>query len=81
MCNASIHPCKFKAWVIPITRLIRARFTERAFAELDARARRHGWQVTPTHGGFGRCYRDPRFDRRSAPTHDTDPDPESPGHA
>ena len=81
MCNASIHPCKFKVWVIPITRLTRARLTERLFAEPDARARRHGWQVTPTQGGFGRRYRDPRFDRLCAPARNTDPDPEGLGHA
>jgi hypothetical protein len=36
--------------------------TNRIFAAPDTRARRHGWQVTVTHGGFGRRYRDPRFD-------------------
>ena len=35
---------------------------QQVFAVSDARARRHGWQVTVTRGGFGRRYRDPRFD-------------------
>lgn len=36
--------------------------TQQVFAVPDTRARRYGWQVTVTHGGFGRRYRDPRFD-------------------
>jgi hypothetical protein len=36
--------------------------TQQVFAVPDAHARRHGWQVAVTHGGFGRRYRDPRFD-------------------
>lgn len=40
--------------------------TERTFAATDAEARRHGWQVSITHGGFGRKYRDPRFDSLAA---------------
>ncbi len=32
------------------------------FAATDAAARQHGWQVTSTRWGFGRSYRDPRFD-------------------
>lgn len=35
---------------------------QRVFAAADADARRYGWQVTVTRGGFGRTYRDPRFD-------------------
>lgn len=35
---------------------------QRMFAAPDATARRRGWQVSPTPGGFGRRYRDPRFD-------------------
>jgi hypothetical protein len=35
---------------------------EHAFATADADARRRGLQVTPTQGGLGRRYRDPRFD-------------------
>ena len=34
---------------------------DRLFAGADARARAHGWQVLPTHGGLGRRYRDPRL--------------------
>lgn len=36
--------------------------TQQIFAVPDAHADRHGWQVTATHGGLGRSYRDPRFD-------------------
>lgn len=32
------------------------------FKTADRRARDHGWQVSPRHGGLGRTYRDPRFD-------------------
>jgi hypothetical protein len=32
------------------------------FRDDDARARRRGWKVTILHRGFGRAYRDPRFD-------------------
>ncbi|HZC39077.1 MAG TPA: hypothetical protein VE343_00290 [Streptosporangiaceae bacterium] len=42
-------------------RLLRA-ITQRIFARDDAFAREHGWQVTSYRGGFGRRYRDPRFD-------------------
>lgn len=34
---------------------------KKIFAITDADARRHGWEVTVTDGGFGRRYRDPRF--------------------
>ncbi len=40
-----------------------ARIAQRIFAAPDADARRHGWQVTITNVGWGRSYRDPRFDR------------------
>lgn len=79
MCNASIHPCKFKVWVIPITRLTPVRFGHYLFAGPDQRARAHGWQVSVIHGGLGRRYRDPRFDRFCAPARG--PDPERAGHA
>jgi hypothetical protein len=35
---------------------------QQVFAGPNADARRHGWQITVTHGGFGRRYRDARFD-------------------
>lgn len=41
---------------------------ERAFAVPDAHARRYGWQVTSARGGFGREYRDLRFDTLTACT-------------
>jgi len=40
--------------------------TGRIFGNVDASARHHGWQVTAAHGGFGRGYRDPRFDSLAA---------------
>lgn len=36
------------------------------FAAADAGARRHGWQVYPTHFGLGQRYRDRRFDALAA---------------
>ncbi len=35
---------------------------DRIFATDDARARARGWQVTRSPSGFGRQYRDPRWD-------------------
>jgi hypothetical protein len=37
----------------------------RLYAAPDATAARHGWQVTATHWGLGRVYRDPRYSRRA----------------
>jgi DnaJ-class molecular chaperone len=34
----------------------------KAFEADDRRARDLGWEVTPSHHGLGRSYRDPRFD-------------------
>jgi RecJ-like exonuclease len=39
-----------------------ARIGERAFAATDGFACEQGWQITSTHAGLGRRYRDPRFD-------------------
>ena len=36
--------------------------TQRLFAASDTAARHHGWHVSSTRYGFGRKYRDPRFD-------------------
>lgn len=38
-----------------------ARLGDRLFAANDTEAYWHDWQVTKTHGGLGRSYRDPRF--------------------
>ena len=41
----------------------------RVFADGDALAREHGWEITKTTGRFGfgaRSYRDPRFGQRAA---------------
>jgi hypothetical protein len=42
---------------------------EQVFATTDADAHHHGWQVTFTHGGLGRRYRDPRFGTLAACTY------------
>jgi hypothetical protein len=42
------------------------RLITRLFAAEDERARDRGWQVRRTAHGFGRSYRDPRWDRISA---------------
>ena len=55
-----------KVWVIPIIRLGLTRLEQRLFGDLDAQARHDGWQVTRLHHGFGRRYRDPRFDLLSS---------------
>jgi hypothetical protein len=38
------------------------RLAEQFFATDDRTAQAHGWQVTRTRSGWGRVYRDPRFD-------------------
>jgi DnaJ-class molecular chaperone len=53
-CKVSDLLCKLKSSTSALA--------ERAFAASDVDERRYGWQVTCTHGGFGRTYRDPRFD-------------------
>lgn len=57
------HTDDFKVYdvLFQLTRLT-ATVMRRLFAAPDAVARRHGWQVTSIRGGFGRQYRDPRFD-------------------
>ena len=44
-------------------RIALLRFGRQLFADQDAIAREHDWQITPTPYGLGRHYRDPRFDR------------------
>jgi hypothetical protein len=44
------------------------RWGDRWFAMNDAEAQWWGWQMTRTHGGLGRRYRDPRFDALTACT-------------
>lgn len=51
----------------PLLTLYRVRsgltaLTQQLFADTDTTARQRGWQVTATHRGFGRRYRDRRFD-------------------
>lgn len=55
-----------KVWVIPIIRLGLTKLERRLFGDLDAQAGHDGWQVTRLYHGFGRRYRDPRFDLLSA---------------
>ena len=43
-------------------RAIPRRLGDRLFAMNDTEAYWRGWQITRTHGGLGRRYRDPRFD-------------------
>jgi len=45
------------SWLATIPRRLGARL----FARNDAEAYWRGWQITTTHGGFGRRYRDPQF--------------------
>ena len=46
------------SWLAAIPR----RLGDRLFAMNDAEAYWRNWQITRTHGGLGRRYRDPRFD-------------------
>ena len=48
----------FAGWVSGIPR----RWLDRLFEKNDAEAYWRGWQIARVHGGFGRRYRDPRFD-------------------
>lgn len=59
--NCKIY-CLLRTW----SRASLSAIAERVFAATDAEAIRHGWQIGATNGGFGRRYRDPRFDTLSA---------------
>jgi hypothetical protein len=52
-----------KVWAIPIIRLALTEIGRYLFTGCDRRAQQRGWQISAVHGGFGRRYRDPRFDR------------------
>jgi hypothetical protein len=54
--------CKIDSF-LPKLKSRLAGIAQRIFAAPDADARLHGWQVTITNDGWGRSYRDPRFDR------------------
>jgi DnaJ-class molecular chaperone len=54
--------CKICLRLLAWLRARLARIGERAFAATDGFAREQGWQITSTHAGLGRRYRDPRFD-------------------
>lgn len=58
--------CKIYSFLITRLRAGLAALGERAFAAGDADARRVGWQITSTHGGLGRRYRDGRFEMLAA---------------
>jgi hypothetical protein len=60
--KASTRLARRKVWVIPIIRLGLTKLEQCLFGDLDEQARHDGWQVTRLHHGFGRRYRDPRFD-------------------
>ncbi len=45
------------SWLVALPR----RLGDRLFAMNDAEAYWRDWQITRTHGGLGRRYRDPRF--------------------
>jgi hypothetical protein len=52
------------AWIARLQRQL----TDRIFADGDAFAHEHGWEITKTTGRFGfgaRSYRDPRFGQRA----------------
>jgi hypothetical protein len=53
--------------------------TQRLFDAADATARQHGWHVNSIHHGFGRRYRDRRFDilagREEPRSRDLKPEP------
>lgn len=66
MSKASTRLPRRKVWAIPIIRLALTKLERRLFGDLDEQARHDGWQVTRLHHGFGRRYRDPRFDLLSA---------------
>jgi hypothetical protein len=53
-----------KIWNLQLrpTRPSLTALTHRIFAASDTEARQRGWRVSSTRGGFGRSYRDPRFD-------------------
>jgi hypothetical protein len=53
-----------KSWNRPLTwaKAATEALAQALFAATDASARQRGWQVTSTRCGFGRRYRDPRFD-------------------
>lgn len=54
--------CKIYSFFLSRLKSRLSAITQQVFAVPDTHARRHGWQVTVTRGGFGRRYRDPRFD-------------------
>ena len=45
-----------------LIRYLLEQLESRLFADEDALARARGWTIRRTRGGFGRVYRDPRWD-------------------
>lgn len=66
VCKANTRLPGNKVWAIPIIRLGLTKLEQRLFGDLDEQAQHDGWQVTRLYRGFGRRYRDPRFDPLSA---------------
>lgn len=62
MPHRTITLSKFSSLALTWVRSCLTTLTQRLFAASDTAARQHGWQVSSTHCGFGREYRDPRFD-------------------
>jgi hypothetical protein len=64
MRHRTTHTDLSKLSNLPFTwiRSIRTALTQRLFAATDTTGRQHGWQASSTRWGFGRRYRDPRFD-------------------
>jgi hypothetical protein len=63
--HAGSVPRRLAEWIARLQQQL----SDRLFADADAFAREHGWQITKTTGrsGFGaRSYRDPRFGQRAA---------------
>jgi hypothetical protein len=53
---------KREKWPLTRVRALVNALTRALFDARDATARQDGWQVTSIRHGFGRVYRDPRFD-------------------
>jgi hypothetical protein len=66
-------PSKRFAWSMSWVKAACTTMGHRLHATSDAIAARHGWQVSPTHWGLGRVYRDPGFGRRADEASDRPP--------
>jgi hypothetical protein len=64
MPHRTTHTNLNKLWNLPLSWIkpVLLALIQRLFDASDTAARQHGWQVSSIHRGFGRKYRDPRFD-------------------